>query len=265
MKKILLLSFLLMTSFLVRSQFYSGSQMEFGKNRVQYDEPRLWQWYKFDKYNVYFYMGGKELAMYISERAKKYVAEIEKLLDYNLDAKIEFMVYNKQSDYRQSNLGLEYEEPYNIGGVTKVVGSKVFLYFDGDHTKFDREIKARIAEVLINQMMYGGSLKEVVKNSTLLTLPNWYIQGLVSYIANDWDPDIDSRVKDGILSGKYKRFNGLDGSDAIYAGHSIWNYIAETYGRSVIPNILYMTKVTRSVESAFLFGLGASMKNMTSE
>ena len=104
------------------SQFYSGSQMEFGKNRVQYDEPRLWQWYKFEKYNVYFYMGGKDLAIYTSQKAKKYVDEIEKMLDYNLDDKIEFMVYNKQSDYKQSNIGLEYEEPYNIGGVTKIVG-----------------------------------------------------------------------------------------------------------------------------------------------
>ncbi|MBI4929160.1 MAG: PD40 domain-containing protein [Bacteroidetes bacterium] len=239
--------------------------MEFGKNRVQYDEPRLWQWYKFEKYNVYFYMGGKELAIYTAQKAKIYTEKIEKMLDYNLDDKIEFMVFNKQSDYKQSNIGLEYEEPYNVGGVTKIVGAKVSLYFDGDHAKFDKQIKAGIAEVLINQMMYGGNVKDVVKNSTLLNLPNWYLQGLISYISNDWDTDIDSRVKDGILTNKYKKFNGLDGADAICAGHSIWNYIAETYGESVISNILYMTKVTRNVESAFLFVLGVSMKNLTSE
>ncbi len=108
-------------------------------------------------------------------------------------------------------------------------------------------------------------MRDVVKNSTLLTLPNWYIRGLVSYISNEWDTDIDSRVRDGILTGKYRKFNGMEGVDALYAGHSIWNYIAETYGKSVISNILYMTKVTRNIESAFLFVLGVSMKNMTSE
>lgn len=265
MKKFLFVFCFWLLANLVSAQFYSGSQMEFGKNRVQYDEPRLWQWYKFEKYNVYFYMGGKELAIYTGQKAKIYTEQIEKMLDYNLDDKVEFMVYNKQSDYKQSNIGLEYEEPYNVGGVTKIVGSKVFLYFDGDHDKFDRHIKADIAEVLINQMMYGGNVKDVVRNSTLLTLPSWYIKGLVSYIANDWDTDIDSRVKDGILTNKYKKFNGLEGIDAVYAGHSIWNYIAETYGESVISNILYMTKVTRNVESAFLFVLGTSMKNLTSE
>jgi len=265
MRSILFASCLLFSSSLLRAQFYSGSQMEFGKNRVQFDEPRLWQWYKFEKYNVYFYMGGKELAQYTSEKAKKYIESIEKMLDYNLDDKIEFIVFNKQSDYKQSNIGLEYEEPYNVGGVTKIVGSKVFLYFDGDHAKLDKQIKANIAEVLINQMMFGGDIKDVVKNSTLLSLPNWYLKGLVSYLSNDWDTDIDSRVKDGILTNKYKKFNGLEGIDALYAGHSIWNYIADTYGKSVLSNILYMTKVTRNIESAFLFVLGVSMKNMTSE
>ena len=265
MKKSLISFCLFILGTLLHAQFYSGSQMEFGKNRVQYDEPRLWQWYRFDKYNVYFYMGGKELAMYTSQEAKKSIEKIEKLLDYNLDDKIEFIVYNKQSDFRQSNIGLEYEEPYNVGGVTKIVGSKVFLYFNGDHADLNKQIREDIAQVLINQMMYGGSVRDVVKNSTLLTLPSWYIEGLVSYIANDWDTDIDSRVKDGILTGKYKKFNGLEGVDALYAGQSIWNYIADTYGKSVISNILYMTKVTRNIESAFLFVLGVSMKNMTSE
>lgn len=265
MKKILFFAIFSCLIQAAPAQFYSGSQMEFGKNRVQYDEPRLWQWYKFSKYNVYFYMGGKELAMYTAQRAEKFTAEIEKTFDYTLDDKIEFMVFNKQSDYRQSNIGLEYEEPYNVGGVTKVVGSKVFLYFDGDHTHYDRKIRAAITEVLINQMMYGGNVRDVVKNSTLLTLPSWYLNGLISYVSYDWDPEIDARVKDGILTGSYRKFNSLDGIDAIYAGHSIWNYIAETYGQSVISNILYMTKVTRNVESAFLFVLGVSMKNLTTE
>lgn len=265
MKRLLISCLFLLSTLCSFAQFYSGSQMEFGKNRVQFDEPRLWQWYKFEKYNVYFYMGGKELGMYAAQHAKDHIRNIEKLLDYTLDDKIEFMVYNKMSDYRQSNIGLEYEEPYNVGGVTKIVGSKVFLYFDGDHKNFDKQIKAGIAEVLINQMMYGGNVKDVVKNSTLLNLPSWYVQGLVSYIANDWNTDIDSRVRDGILNKKYQKFNGLEGVDALYAGHSIWNYIAETYGESVISNILYMAKVTRNIESAFLFVLGVSMKNLTAE
>ncbi|MEW6468033.1 MAG: hypothetical protein AB1458_03870 [Bacteroidota bacterium] len=246
-------------------QFYSGSYMEFGKNRIQHDEPRLWTWYKFEKFNTYFYKGGQELAVYVSKNAAGHIAEIEKLFDYTLDDKIEFIIYNKQSEFKQSNLGLISEEQYNVGGVTRIVGSKVILYFEGDHAKLERQMRMGIAEVLINQMMYGGNMKEMLKNSTFLALPDWYIQGLVSYVANKWDVEIDTKVRDGLMAGKYSKFNQLTGQDATYAGHSVWNYIADTYGENVISNLLYMSKVSRNIESSFLFVLGTSLRNLTYE
>lgn len=238
--------------------------MEFGKNRVQYQEIN-WTYYSYDKYEVYFYEGGREIANYVSLLAKKNIIEVEKFIDYQLEEKLQFIVYNRQSDFQQSNLGLVTEEQYNVGGVTRIVGSKIMLYFEGDHQKLEQQLRAGVAEILINQMLYGGSVKDMLKNSTLLALPDWYIQGLVSYIANGWNIDIDNRVRDGIMDGRYNKFNRLTGQEAVYAGHSIWNYVAETYGEQVISNLLYMTKVSRNIESAFLFVLGVSVKNMSYE
>lgn len=245
------------------AQFYNGSQMEFGKNRLQHDEPRAWTWYKFEKFNTYFYKGGQELAVYVCKNAQKHITEIEKMFDYPLDDKVEFIVYNKQSEFKQSNLGLISEEAYNVGGVTRVVGSKVILYFEGDHAKMEKQMRAGIAEVLISQMMYGGNMKEMLKNSTFLALPDWYVKGLVSYVSNKWDVDTDNKVRDGLSDGRYHKFNQLTGKDAVYAGHSVWNYIATTYGENVIGNLLYMSKVSRNIESSFLFVLGTSLKNLT--
>ncbi len=239
--------------------------MDFGKNRVQYNEPRDWKFYRFDKYDVYFYAGGKELATYTARQAKGYITEMERLFDFSLDDKIDFLVFNKQSDFKQSNLGLITDESYNIGGVTRIAGSKVSLYFEGDHGKLDLQIRSGIAEVLINQYMYGGNIKQMLKNSTLLNLPEWYTSGLVSWTASRWNVDVDNRVKDAVLSNAYKRFNQLTGMDATYAGHAIWNYVAETYGESVLSNVLYMTKVTRNIESSFLFVLGVSLENLYNE
>src|ERR1700741_1511409 len=52
------------------SQFYTGSQMDFGKNRVKY-ESFFWTYYAYDRYDVYFYEEGKDLANYVSRVAKK--------------------------------------------------------------------------------------------------------------------------------------------------------------------------------------------------
>src|SRR6185295_16145810 len=95
----------------------------------------------------------------------------------------------------------------NIGGVTKIVGNKVFLYFTGDHEKLHRQIRAGIAKVLIDQMMYGGDIKDRLQNSALLTLPDWFLSGLISYSSYKWDVGIDSRLRDGIIMKKYFNFN----------------------------------------------------------
>lgn len=246
------------------AQFYNGSSTDFGQNRVQYQDFK-WSYYKFDKYEVYYNIGGQEMALYVARAAKRHIADIEKFFDYTLDDRIQFIVYNKQEDFKQSNVGLSSDDGSNVGGVTRIVGRKVFLYYEGDHVKLEEQIRAGIAEILINQMMYGGNVRDMVKNSTLLNLPEWYTAGLVSYVAKGWNSDIDNRVRDGILSDRFSKFNHLTGEDALYAGHSIWYYISEKYSPGVIPNILYMTKVSRNLESAFLFVLGVNMRVLTIE
>lgn len=250
----------------VLAQFYNGSYQEFGKNRVQYDD-FFWSYYKFENYTVYFYVGGKNNAIYTARHAPKILEELEKKADYYLEEEenISFILYNKLEHFHQGNIGLENGSNNDIGGVTRISGNNVFIYFDGSHKDLQRQIRAGLSEIIINQMMFGETWRDVVKNSALLTLPDWYVKGLVSYFSEPWDVDIDNRVKDGVLSGRFEKFNRMDGEDAKCAGHGMWNYIAETYGTKVIPNILYMTRISRNIESGFLFVLGSSLKTVTEE
>ena len=42
-----------------------------------------------------------------------------------------------------------------------------------------------------------------VETTALLSLPDWYISGLISYISRKWDVEIDDHVRDGIITKKY--------------------------------------------------------------
>lgn len=262
--RLLLVLWLFMLPMLCGAQFYSGSQTDFGKNRIKY-ENFFWTYYSYPDYDVYFYEEGRDLANYISRVVKVQMESIEKLLDYSFDGRLQFIIYNKQSDFKQSNIGLISEEQYNTGGVTRIAGSKIILYYEGDHAKLDAQIRSGIAEVLINQLMYGGTVREMVKNSTLLNLPSWFTNGLIDYTVYEWNSDIDNRVKDGVLSGKYKNINQLEGEDAVIAGHALWKHISDNYGDAVISNILYMAKISRNIDNATLFVLGISVKNLWRE
>lgn len=247
--------------FLSFSQFYNGTQMTFGKNRIQYKE-FLWTYYKFDDFDVYFYLNGKELAETTARYASEQLPRMEGRLETFLGDKIQFIVFNNLSDLKQSNIGLSSFQRYNTGGITHIIGGKIFLYFDGNMRNFERQIRAGLAEVLINQIFFGSSIGSQIKNTTLFTLPDWYKNGLLSYLSEDWNTEIDGRVRDGILSGRYEKFNHLTGEEALYAGHALWKYVAEKYGASTITDIVAMTQISRSVESGFLYVLGVSFKNI---
>ena len=244
-------------------QFYNGHQMTFGKNRVQYND-FYWTYYRYERFDTYFNQEGMNLGQYTSDIIQKELTDIENFFDYTLEKRMIFIVFNKMSDYRQSNIGLvSGKDEYNTGGVTKIINNKVFIYFEGDHEEFRIQIRAAIAEVVINEMLYGNSLTANVANSTLINLPEWYIKGLVSYVATDWGIEIENYVKDGILSKNYEKINRLTGKDAMYAGHSFWKYIAETYGEQIVPNIIYITRINKNSNSGFLYVLGQSVKSLS--
>lgn len=264
-KRILIPLFLCYLASNVNGQFYNGHQMLFGKNRVQYRE-FYWNYYRFDRFDTYYSENGDKLARYASEFAEKEIERIESFFDYNLDKRIIFLVYNKLSDFRQSNIGLVTgKTESNIGGTFRIDNNKAFLYFEGDFEAFEKQITSAISQILISEMIYGQQFRDNAANSTLINLPAWYIDGLVAYLSKDWDFETENRVKDGVVNGKYKKFNRLQGDDAAYAGHSFWRYISEVYGESVIPGILYMTKINRNANQGFYYVLGSSIKDLSAE
>ncbi len=264
MKRLLYLLILIVCIKTTHAQFYYGSQLEFGKNRIQY-QTFNWTYFDFDRFRIYLYEGGQEIAKYAAVSVNRQLPVMEKRLDFQLDDKIDVIVYNNQNDFKQSNIGLANEDGGNIGGVTKIIGDKIFVYFTGSHADMDRQIRAALAELMIDQMMYGGRTRDVVRNSTLLTLPDWFKNGLIAYLSEGWNSTIDNRVMDAVKNDQFYKFNRLTGKDATMAGHAMWYYISETYGEALIPNLLYMTKVTRNPNNAFLYVLGTSVQNMTSD
>ena len=264
-KRLIHIILILLISQSAWAQFYNGYQMNFGKNRVQYDRFE-WQYYRFDKFDTYFYVNGSGLAQFTCDVAERKIKEYERFFEFRSEKRFIFQVYNNLSDFRQSNIGYTTgNDDNNIGGTTTISQNRAFLYFEGDFEKFEQQISGAIAELMINEMLFGGSFTAKVANSTLLSIPEWYTKGLVRYLSKGWDSEIDDKVRDAVLSGKFDNFNRLEGEEAILAGHSIWNYIAKRYGESIIPNIIYLARVSKSVDSGFMFVLGTSFKFLTYE
>lgn len=142
-----------------------------------------------------------------------------------------------------------------MGGETPLIKAKIEIGFTGSHAEFQTDIKREVANLLINQMLYGGTFKEMVQASYLVNLPDWYTGGVAAYIAEGWSSQMELIVRDVVLNRKSDP-SKLNGDEAIIAGQSFWNYLAETYGEGVIPNILNLTRIIRNEEEAITTALG---------
>ncbi|MGB0404417.1 MAG: hypothetical protein ACPGEG_09995, partial [Salibacteraceae bacterium] len=88
------------------AQFYTGMRHPFGKNRIQHED-FYWTSYKFPKFTIYQNSGGTNLSEYTARHAQKIITEVEQMIGYSSRQKINFIIYNKQNEFEQSNIGLD--------------------------------------------------------------------------------------------------------------------------------------------------------------
>ena len=240
-----------------------GTQTEFGKNRVQYHQDYdEWVYYESTNFITYWYGEGRNIGQAVVQTAELDHDLIQNLLEHRMNDKIEIIVYTDITDLKQSNIGSE-EAFVNTGGQTKIVGNKVFVYFDGDHQNLREQIREGIASVYMNAMLFGSNLQEIVQNAVMMNLPDWFKSGLVSYVGSDWNAEMDNQLRDLIINERYKNFDKLAEDHPKLAGHSLWYFIGQNYGKSTVSNLLYLTRINRSIESGFLYVLGTSYEKTT--
>ncbi|MGI4739498.1 MAG: hypothetical protein ACRYG7_30400 [Janthinobacterium lividum] len=236
------------------------AQEPFGRVRIQYKKLN-WEQFSTQNFNVYFYEGGEASARRTAEYAEQELQRITALVGYFPYSKTTLMVYNSVGDLRQSNIGLPVPNAVNGGEAQLTRQTKVEVAFTGRQTDFKRELSYQITQVLLNDMMYGGSLREVLQSNYLLQLPDWFISGASSYAAEGWSVDMDAYMRD--MARQYPTGNRTAPffvRNSRLAGHSIWNYIAERYGYGTVQNVLNLTRITRDVEVGISSSLNVPFK-----
>ncbi len=242
--------------------FSQGTEVTFGKNRVQYhrdfDE---WSKYESDNFITYWYGEGRNVGQAVVQIAEYDFYDIQKTLEHRINQKIQIIVYSDLTDLKQSNIGNE-EAFTNTGGQTKIVGNKIFVYFDGNHNNLRNNIRQGIASVYLDAMLFGSNLQEIVQNAVMMNLPEWFKEGLVAYVGEPWNSDLDNLLRDAVLSEEFRGFDLFAEENPELAGQSLWYFISENFSSSTVSNLLYLTRINRSVESGFLYVLGSSYESV---
>lgn len=228
----------------------------FGKNRVQYHHQQEdWQYYETPHFTTYWYGDARNIAVSALQMAEFDYDEIQRLLEYQLSERVEILVFSDITDLKQSNIGAD--ALFLIkSGETKTDGNKIFIYYDGNHRHLRKSIREGLAGVIINAMLLGGNLQEIVQNSVLLNLPGWYTEGLKAYCGEEWSTETDQQLRNLLTTNTFNNFDKLAKQHPVLAGHAFWQYIAHHFGPSAVSNLLYLTRINRGLDAGFRYVMG---------
>ena len=235
----------------------------FGKNRIQYKQFN-WQYLSSENFDVYYYDDRRKVATEAIQYLEGEFDRVTDLIGYPPYLKTKVFLYNSITDLQQSNIGLNNTQ-YNVGGETEFIKPIVEIAHPGNLDEFKEELIYKMADLMVNEMMFGGSLKDMFQNAVLLNLPEWFINGASRYVSKGWNAEMDDYVRQLVRSKKINKALRFTGKESALVGQSIWNYIVEKYGKSSISNILNYTRVIRNEQKSVLITLGVSFKQLMSD
>ncbi len=244
--------------FAAAGAFAQQTLNDFGKNRVQYKNFN-WRYLSSDNFDIYFYDEGEFTARVAAKYLEKEFERITDMLGYAPYSKTKIFLYNSVKDLQQSNVGVN-ENNFTIGGQTNFVKSQVEIAYPGNMSQFKEDLVLEISDMLINDMMFGGSLTDMFQSAYLLSLPQWFVKGAAKYIAEGWSVEMDDYMRDLPRNQKNIKLTKFSGKDAALIGQSVWNFIAIKYGKSSISNILNLVRIIRNEENSIVNTLGVPYK-----
>ena len=79
---------------------------------------------------------------------------------------------------------------------------------------------------MINDMVYGGRMQNVISNNISLMLTLWTNEGLAEYLSMNWDTEADMIIRDLAINERIPTIRELEYFLAYKGGQSVWRFIA---------------------------------------
>lgn len=251
------LIFMLLSALSIKNTLSQGIYKEFGQNRIQYRQFE-WKQLTYDNLDILYYDNEDMLAANALELAVKELSRLENFLSYKYGGAMQIVVFSSLTDYRQSNIG--YTNPQlNSGGYLVIPNDVQSVYFNGSYADLRKQLRKAICDVMLREMIYGGTLQDRFERVRSPMLPAWFTEGLGAFLSESWSAEKENELINAFATETFANFNDLNRDETILAGHSIWRYLVEVYGAESVSTIVFISRYTHSAEAAIYFHTRKSM------
>jgi len=238
-------------------------QERFGKNRIQHKEFN-WYLYTSANFEVYYYDRGGVNAKMAIEFLESEFNKLTQNIGYVAYTKPRIYLYNSPEERLQSNLDLN-AELYNEEGETKFTRLVAEVAYKGRTDLLKEDLLFATSQVIVREMLYGASVSDAFQSNLISNFPDWYVDGIALYLAKGWSREMDDYIRRYLKNTSTPKLHTLTDLEAGLVGQSIWNYIAEKYGRRYVSSILNLSRINRSEENSIANTIGINIKAFYSD
>lgn len=258
--RILVFAGLWLNSFFALAQF---DQERFGKNRIQHQQFE-WYFYTSNNFEVYYYDRGGANAKMAIDYLESEFNRLTQMIGYVAYTKPKIYIYNSPEELLQSNVNLNKEE-YNEQGQTNFNRLLAEVAYKGEVDRFKEDLIYGTVKVIIEEMLYGSSVSDAFQSNLTNKFPEWYVDGIALYLAKGWSREMDDFVRHYFQEDQNPKILKLKEKEAALVGQSVWNYIAERYGRRYVSSILNLSRINRNEENSIANTVGLNYKTFTQD
>ena len=241
----------------IASNFAFG---QFGKNRVHYRQ-HDWLYIQTKHFDIYFSEEGKDAAEFAAKSAEDAITNIHNRLNYQINNRIALIVYNSHNEFQETNTSDGYLSQ-GIGGFTEPFKNRVVFPFEGSYSKYKHVIYHELVHAVMRDMLYGGTIQNIIAKGITLQLPTWYHEGMAEYLSSGWETNSDMFIRDAIINEYLPDINRLSGYFAYRGGQSLFKYIADTYGEEKLSELLNNVRGKGNLNDGFKSSIGIDLEEL---
>jgi len=186
--------------------------------------------------------------------------QLQEELNYYTNKTIDVFFFKTRQTLLLDRMLPKLEDSEGVIGLKPLV---VQLSLDSDWERLKYDMRSQIAQLLVEEMLYGGSLQDKIKSANLVNLPDWVLPGLYHYLGAQWSIHDDNMWRSVYENHGFQNFNQTPQSCLQVKGASFWKFIKHKHGKSAIPSLLYMMRLTRKMNSALFYAFQKSMKEVS--
>ncbi|TAM46354.1 MAG: hypothetical protein EPN53_13360 [Acidobacteria bacterium] len=224
----------------------------FGKNKIHYDT-FIWKVYPTPHFRISFYDRVEPSLPKLASFAESAYDELARRLNFQIAEPIPIIAYATHAEFEQTNVLVEFI-PEGVGAFAVPARNRMVLPVDLPDEALQKLIQHELTHVFQFEILFQGKLAKALAANP----PQWFSEGMASYLANDEDARARALMRDAVASDRVPSVTSdVQGYFAYRFGHMVFQFVEAEWGPEGLRDFVYEFRNTlgsgvgKSIKRAF--------------